>query len=388
MEIAVIGMGYVGLSNAILLAQKHCVKIVDIIQEKVNLLNNKISPIADKDIENYLKITPPLNISATTQIKDAVADAEYIFIATPTDFKPEINHFDTSSVDSVLQEVTAINPNAVVIIKSTIPIGYTKQKVAIGYRNVIFVPEFLRESFALHDNLYPSRIVIGEKSERALKLGKLLSECAQKTNIPIIYTNSTEAESIKLFSNTYLAARVAFFNELDSFALVNGLNSRDIIDGVTTDPRIGKHYCNPSFGYGGYCLPKDTKQLLSNFVNVPESLIGSIVEANRKRKDLIAQQILSLNPRTVGIYRLIIKTGSDNFRSSAIQGVMRRLSENGVNIILYEPLCNHHKFYHADVTKNLDEFKRKADVILANRWSDELSDVKDRVFTRDIFHNN
>jgi len=387
MKIAVIGMGYVGLSNAILLAQKHCVKVVDINEEKVNMLNNRISPIVEAEIESYLK-NQYLNISATKDLADAVRDAEYVFVATPTDFKTDVNYFDTSSVDAVLRDVTKINPQAVVVIKSTVPIGYTAHKRMDGYCNVIFVPEFLRESLALHDNLYPSRIVIGEKSKRAEALGELLANCALKKDVRIFYTNSTEAESIKLFSNTYLAARVAFFNELDSFALVNGLNSRDIIEGVTADPRIGKYYCNPSFGYGGYCLPKDTKQLLSNFVDVPESLIGSIVEANRIRKDLIAQQILKLKPNMVGVFRLVMKTGSDNFRSSAIQGVMRRLSEKGVNLILYEPLCKQEKFYNAVVVKNLDDFKRRSDIILTNRWCDDLLDVKGRVFTRDLFHDN
>lgn len=387
MKIAVIGMGYVGLSNAILLAQKHCVKVVDINEEKVNMLNNRISPIVEAEIESYLK-NQYLNISATKDLADAVRDAEYVFVATPTDFKTDVNYFDTSSVDAVLRDVTKINPQAVVVIKSTVPIGYTAHKRMDGYCNVIFVPEFLRESLALHDNLYPSRIIIGEKSKRAEALGELLANCALKKDVRIFYTNSTEAESIKLFSNTYLAARVAFFNELDSFALVNGLNSRDIIEGVTADPRIGKYYCNPSFGYGGYCLPKDTKQLLSNFVDVPESLIGSIVEANRTRKDLIAQQILKLQPNTVGVFRLVMKTGSDNFRSSAIQGVMRRLSEKGVNLILYEPLCKQEKFYNAVVVKNLDDFKRMSDIILTNRWCDDLLDVKDRIFTRDLFHDN
>lgn len=387
MKIAVIGMGYVGLSNAILLAQKHCVKVVDINEEKVNMLNNRISPIVEAEIESYLK-NQYLNISATKDLADAVRDAEYVFVATPTDFKTDVNYFDTSSIDAVLRDVTKINPQAVVVIKSTVPIGYTAHKRMDGYCNVIFVPEFLRESLALHDNLYPSRIVIGEKSKRAEALGELLANCALKKDVRIFYTNSTEAESIKLFSNTYLAARVAFFNELDSFALVNGLNSRDIIEGVTADPRIGKYYCNPSFGYGGYCLPKDTKQLLSNFVDVPESLIGSIVEANRIRKDLIAQQILKLKPNMVGVFRLVMKTGSDNFRSSAIQGVMRRLSEKGVNLILYEPLCKQEKFYNAVVVKNLDDFKRRSDIILTNRWCDDLLDVKGRVFTRDLFHDN
>ena len=387
MNIAVVGMGYVGLSNAILLAQKHSVKAVDINEDKVNMLNKRISPIVDAEIEDYLK-NQHLNIFATKDLADAVRGAEYVFVATPTDFKPEINYFDTSTVDAVLRDVTKINPQAIVIIKSTVPIGYTAHKRMDGYCNVIFVPEFLRESLALHDNLYPSRIVIGEKSKRAEILGELLASCALKKDVQVFYTNSTEAESIKLFSNTYLAARVAFFNELDSFALVNGLNSRDIIEGVTADPRIGKYYCNPSFGYGGYCLPKDTKQLLSNFVDVPESLIGSIVEANRTRKDLIAQQILKLQPNTVGVFRLVMKTGSDNFRSSAIQGVMRRLSEKGVNLILYEPLCKQEKFYNAVVVKNLDDFKRMSDIILTNRWCDDLLDVKDRIFTRDLFHDN
>lgn len=387
MKIAVVGTGYVGLSNAVLLAQKHQVKAVDIIPEKVDKINNKISPIVDVEIENFLA-TESLDLEATTNLEYAVSNADFVFIATPTDYDPKTNYFNTSSVDSVLSEVTRLNPNATVVIKSTIPVGYTATKINEGYTNVVFIPEFLREGKALYDNLYPSRIVIGEDSERARILGTMLTECAYKKEIPILYTHSTEAEAIKLFSNTYLATRVAFFNELDSYALAKGLDSKSIINGVTLDPRIGHFYCNPSFGYGGYCLPKDTKQLLANFKDVPENMIRAVVEANRTRKDYIAQLILNKKPKIVGIYRLIMKSGSDNFRASAIQGIMRRLSEAGVKLYLFEPSFNEDKFFTAEVIRDINEFKSVSDVIVTNRWNDDLLDVKDKVFTRDLFCNN
>ncbi len=387
MKIAVVGTGYVGLSNAVLLAQKHQVKAVDIIPEKVDKINNKISPIVDVEIENFLA-TESLDLEATTNLEYAVSNADFVFIATPTDYDPKTNYFNTSSVDSVLSEVTRLNPNATVVIKSTIPVGYTATKINEGYTNVVFIPEFLREGKALYDNLYPSRIVIGEDSERARILGTMLTECAYKKEIPILYTHSTEAEAIKLFSNTYLATRVAFFNELDSYALAKGLDSKAIINGVTLDPRIGHFYCNPSFGYGGYCLPKDTKQLLANFKDVPENMIRAVVEANRTRKGYIAQLILNKKPKIVGIYRLIMKSGSDNFRASAIQGIMRRLSEAGVKLYLFEPSFNEDKFFTAEVIRDINEFKSVSDVIVTNRWNDDLLDVKDKVFTRDLFCNN
>lgn len=387
MKITVIGTGYVGLSNAVLLSQKHTVKAVDIVQDKVDKINKKISPIVDAEIEDFLK-NKTLDLEATTDLEYAVNGAEFVFIATPTDYDTKTNFFNTSSVDSTLEAVTKLNPQATVVIKSTIPVGYVARKVAEGFTNVIFVPEFLRESKALYDNLYPSRIVIGEKSSRAHTLAKILQECAYKKDIPVLFTDSTEAEAVKLFSNTYLATRVAFFNELDSYALAKGLNARDIIDGVTLDPRIGHFYCNPSFGYGGYCLPKDTKQLLANFKDVPENLIRGVVESNRTRKDFITDQICKLQPHTVGVYRLIMKTGSDNFRASAIQGIMRRLSERGVRVILYEPMYTKDKFYTSDVINDLEKFKSESDVIISNRWSEELGDVRHKIFTRDLFNNN
>ena len=387
MKIAVVGTGYVGLQNEILLAQKHQVKAVDIIPEKVDKINKKLSPIVDAEIEKFLA-TESLDLEATTNLEYAVSNANFIFIATPTDYDPKTNYFNTSSVDSVLKEVTKLNPEATVVIKSTIPVGYTVAKINEGYTNVVFIPEFLREGKALYDNLYPSRIVIGEKSERARILGKILTECAYKKDIPILYTQSTEAEAIKLFSNTYLATRVAFFNELDSYALAKGLDSKAIINGVTLDPRIGHFYCNPSFGYGGYCLPKDTKQLLANFKDVPENMIRAVVEANRTRKDYITQLILNKKPKVVGIYRLIMKSGSDNFRASAIQGIMRRLSEAGVKLFLFEPSFNDDTFYTAEVIRDINKFKSLSDVIVTNRWDDDLHDVKEKVFTRDLFFNN
>lgn len=385
MKIAVVGTGYVGLSNAVLLAQKYEVKAVDIIQEKIVKINNHISPIEDKEIEEFLK-NKSLNLSATTDLESAVVDADYVFIATPTDYDPQTNYFNTSSVDAVLEQVSKINPNALIVIKSTIPVGYTASKVANGFPNLVFVPEFLREGKALYDNLYPSRIVVGEKSQRAQELANLLTDCAFKKQIPVLFTDSTEAEAIKLFSNTYLATRVAFFNELDSYGLAKGLNSKDIIEGVTLDPRIGHFYCNPSFGYGGYCLPKDTKQLLANFRDVPENMIRAVVEANRTRKDFITQLILDKKPKAVGVYRLIMKSGSDNFRASAIQGIMKRLDKQGIKLYLYEPKLSKSEFYSAEVISDLKHFKEKSDVIICNRWDKALDDVKQKVFTRDLFH--
>lgn len=387
MKIAVVGTGYVGLSNAVLLAQHHEVKAVDIVEDKVNKINQKISPIVDNEIQEYLS-TKELNLVATTDLAKAVEGADYVFIATPTDYDTKTNFFNTSSVDSVIEAVTKLNPNTLIVIKSTIPVGYTRKKKEEGYENLIFVPEFLREGKALYDNLYPSRIVVGEKSERAEKLAQMLADSAIKEDIPVLLTDSTEAEAIKLFSNTYLATRVAFFNELDSYALAKGLDSASIINGVTLDPRIGHFYCNPSFGYGGYCLPKDTKQLLANFKDVPENMIRAVVEANRTRKDYITKLILARKPKAVGVYRLIMKSGSDNFRASAIQGIMRRLSENGVKIYLFEPTYKEDKFFTAEVITNFEEFCKNSDVIVTNRWNDCLEAVKDKVFTRDLYGNN
>ena len=387
MKIAVVGTGYVGLSNAVLLAQHHEVKAVDIIEDKVNKINQKISPIVDNEIQEYLS-TKELNLVATTDLSKAVEGADYVFIATPTDYDTKTNFFNTSSVDSVIEAVTKLNPNTLIVIKSTIPVGYTQKKKEEGYENLIFVPEFLREGKALYDNLFPSRIVVGEKSDRAEKLAQMLADSAIKEDIPVLLTDSTEAEAIKLFSNTYLATRVAFFNELDSYALAKGLDSASIINGVTLDPRIGHFYCNPSFGYGGYCLPKDTKQLLANFKDVPENMIRAVVEANRTRKDYITKLILARKPKAVGVYRLIMKSGSDNFRASAIQGIMRRLSENGVKIYLFEPTYKEEKFFTAEVLTDFEEFCKNSDIIVTNRWNDCLEAVKDKVFTRDLYGNN